>query len=187
MAADADNVRVALTGAVYVAPSGTVLPTTVATALDPAFVDLGFVSTDGVTEAYNDETSEIRAWQGGQVVRRRISSSETTLAFTLIETNNNVLELFHKGSIVESDGATGYKMAVRTPNADKRAVVVDVVDGNDTIRIVAPSAEVTERTEVVYGEEQIGYGVTLTCYPTADGAYNDVTVIKYSGSAGWNL
>jgi hypothetical protein len=41
MALDSDNVRVAVSGAVYVAPTGTTAPTDSGTALDAAFIDLG--------------------------------------------------------------------------------------------------------------------------------------------------
>lgn len=43
MALDSDNVRVATTGAVYVAPTGTTAPTDSDGTLNAAFVDLGYV------------------------------------------------------------------------------------------------------------------------------------------------
>ena len=51
MALDSDNVIVAVTGAVYVAPTGTAAPTASDSTLNVAFVDLGYVSADGITEA----------------------------------------------------------------------------------------------------------------------------------------
>lgn len=185
MTLNSDNVRVAITGAVYTAPFGTPLPSTFDSALDPAFVNLGFLGEDGVVESYSDESKDVKAWQNGAVVRRRISSTETVLSFTMIETTNHVLELFHKGSAVVSDGATGYKMYVKPPAADPRVLVADVVDGDDIIRIVAPAAEVTERTDISYGDE-VAYGVKVTSYPTTQGGHQNVTLIKMSGAAGWN-
>lgn len=187
MALSASNVRVAVTGAVYVAPTGTTLPTTAAASLDGEFVDLGYVSEDGVTEAYEDESTDIKAWQGGATVRTVITGSTATLAFTMVETKADVLELFHKNSSVVSDGSTGYKMNVVQPTVDKRVFVLDVVDGTEEVRIVVPSGEVTERGEIVYkNDEPVGYQVTITCYPTTQGADANTVLVKLSGDAAWS-
>ena len=68
MALDAANVRIARTGAVYVAPVGTALPTTTAAALNAAFEDCGYVSEDGVTFTPSETVTKIRAWQNNAVV-----------------------------------------------------------------------------------------------------------------------
>jgi hypothetical protein len=187
MALDATNVRVGVTGAVYVAPSGTAIPTTVDGTLNAAFRDLGYVSEDGVTEAYDEDTAEIKAWQNGVTVRRLITSSTASLSFTLLESKANVLELFHKGSSVVTDGDTGYKINVKAPAVDRRTFVVDVVDGTDVIRIVVPDGDVTERGEVVYkNDEPIGYQVTITAYPTTQGSDENVVFVKLSEATGWS-
>lgn len=186
MALDANNVRVGVTGAVYVAPTSTTLPSTVTTSLDAAFRDLGYVSEDGITEEYDEDTEEIKAWQNGVTVRRVITSSTATLNFTLIESKANVLELFHKGSSVVTDGSTGYKINVKAPAPDRRSFVFDVVDGDDVIRIVVPDGEVTERGEVVYkNDEPVGYEVTVTCYPTTQGSDENTVMVKLSAADGW--
>lgn len=187
MALNGDNVRIGITGAVYAAPYGTPLPSTFDSALDPLFVDLGYLSEDGIEESYEDESQEVKAWQNGATVRRRIASSETRFSFTMIETTNHTLELFHKGSNIVSDGADGWKMLVKAPGEDRRVVVMDVLDGDDIIRIVAPSAEVTERDSIAYGGEEVGYKVTVTAFPTTQSGTQNVTAIKLSGSPGWNL
>ena len=69
MALDSDNVRVAVTGAVYVAPTGTTAPTASGSSLDAAFIDLGYVSSDGITEGIDKSTTQIRSWQDGSLVR----------------------------------------------------------------------------------------------------------------------
>jgi hypothetical protein len=183
---NSENVRIGATGAVYVAPAGTPIPSTFDAALDPSFVALGWISEEGVDETHADESQDVKAWQNGAVVRRRISSSESSIAFTMIETTNRTLELFHKGSEVVSDGADGWKMLVKAPDADRRTLVLDVIDGDDVIRIVAPSAEVTERGTINYGSKEIGYKVTMTSYPTTVSNTQGVTLIKMSGAVGWN-
>lgn len=54
-------------GAIYRAPAGTTLPTSAEEALNSAFVELGFVSENGVSNSNTPDTDNIKAW-GGAVV-----------------------------------------------------------------------------------------------------------------------
>jgi len=187
MALDATDVRVGVSGAVYVGSSTATLPTTAAGTIDSSLTDVGYISEDGVTETYEDETTEITAWQNGAVVRRLITSSQCSLAFTMIESKAKVLELFHKGSTVVSDGAGGHKINVLAPGTDRRRFVLDVVDGTDVIRVVVHNGEVTERGEIAYkSDEAVGYPVTVTCYPATVGGDDNVVLTKLSNAAGWS-
>jgi hypothetical protein len=180
---NASNVDVAVTGAVYATANGdtAAAPTTAVSALDVLFADLGYISDDGITESYNDDTSEIKAWQGGTIVRTIISGSKATLKFQMIENKREVVELYHKGSVVVSDGATGYKMDVMVPTPDRRSFVVDVIDGDDHERIYIADGEVSSRSDIVYkSDTQIGYEVEITMYPN-----NGVVCTKFSDKASW--
>lgn len=169
-------------GAIAVAPVGSTGPTDSTSALDAAFKTLGLVSEDGVTESYSDDTTEVRAWQGGTVVRTIISGSSATLHFTLLETRGEVLKAYHKGSTVAVTGAGGWKVDVKAASADPRAWVIDVVDGTKHIRLYAPNAEVSERGDIVYsGGDPIGYELTITCYPDA----NSVLLTKLADDPNW--
>ena len=75
-----------------------------------------------------------------------------------------------------------WKIDVKPPTSDKRAFVLNVVDGEDLIRIYLGNAELTERGEVPYQNgEAVMYPVTITAYPDANG--NLMT--KFSNSAAW--
>ena len=54
----------AATGAIFVAPLGTTLPTDATTAKNGAFVELGYVSEDGVTNSNSTNSADIKAWGG---------------------------------------------------------------------------------------------------------------------------
>jgi hypothetical protein len=65
MANTATNVTVGkpnVSGAVYRAPIGTTLPTDATTALDPAFVSLGYVSEDGLSNNNELSVEATKAW-----------------------------------------------------------------------------------------------------------------------------
>lgn len=185
MATVAANVNVAITGAVYASTSGSTItpPTTASSTLDTDLKDLGFIGESGITEHYEEDTTEIKAWQGGAVVRSMISSSACTFQFTMIENKGSVVELYHKGSVIESDGSTGFKIDVLSPQADRRAFVFDVVDGSDLVRIFVADGEVTERGDIVYvTDDVIAYPVTVTAYPN-----DDVVCTKFTNKAAWDL
>jgi len=136
MTLDADNVRVALTGAVYSSPAGTTLPTTPDEAWPDGWIDHGWISDNGVVEGYADQVKEIRGWQNGIVVRRMITGSDATFQFTMIESKGSNLELFHKNSQVEDLGGGVSQLKVRAPGADRKQFGFDVIDGDEHIRII---------------------------------------------------
>jgi hypothetical protein len=160
MALDSDNVRVAVTGAVYVAPTGTTGPTTSSSSLDAAFVDLGYVSADGITENIDRTTNQIRAWQNGSLVREVTSEGTYSVDMTFIETNEAVLELYYG-----TTNSSGEFNIDPTSTGGRQSFVIDVVDGSTVERIYIPAGEITSvGTRTLASGEAVGYQVTITAY-----------------------
>jgi len=165
MTLTAQNVRVATTGAIYTAPTGTSLPSSVADALDGAFVELGYANEDGVTTATATDTNQIRAWQNGDIVRTVQTSHEFTIAFTALETNPAVLEAYYGNFTAGPGGASGV-VEITGDQPYRGAWVIDVVDDDQLIRLVIPDGQITERDDVVYAAgDPVQYGLTITCFP----------------------
>lgn len=182
MALLASNVRIGVTGELYSAPKGTARPTNSTSVLNAAYVGLGYVSEDGVTEAPDDNVEQIVAWQGATVVRSNTTQATASLQLTLIETKGKVLELYHKGSTVAVVGTGQWKIDVKAPVEDRRQFVLDVIDGAKHIRFDIGDGEVTERAEIVYANgEPVGYEITITCYPDS----GNVFYTKLSDDASW--
>lgn len=182
MTLNAAAVRVGITGELYAGAVGTAAPTTSVSVLNAAFVGMGYVSEDGVTETYDDTIEEIVAWQNATVVRSNTTESKATLQLVLIETKGKVLELYHKGSTVAAVSAGQWKIDVKAPTPDERAFVLDVIDGSKHLRFSIPRGEVQDRGEIVYANgEPIGYDVTIVCYPDS----NNVVLTKFSDDANW--
>lgn len=161
MALDSSKVRVAVTGAVSVAVSGSTAPTDASTALAVAFKDLGYVSEDGVSEARDRSTTDIKGWQNSATLRTVVTDGTIAFTFTLVETNTRTVELFYGATV-----ATLGIVIIPTNTGGRKAFAIDVVDGAELCRIWIPDGEVTEVGEVVYaGGEPIGYQVTVTAYP----------------------
>ena len=175
MAQVSDNVKVGYDGAVYVAPTGSTGPTDASTALDAAFLELGFLDETGVTVAHDDEVTEIKAWQRATVVRKTTTSSDTTVAFAMAETNKAALEFFYKKTMETGDDALNESGAP----AKKVSLVIDVIDGTFIHRMYLASCEVTERGEITMtSEDGVGYPVTVTAYEE-----NSVKIAHFFDSA----
>ena len=63
------------TGGLYVAPFGTPLPDDVDAVLDAGFINLGYVSADGVTLNIDSSTTPIEVWGGDEIATLRDSYS----------------------------------------------------------------------------------------------------------------
>jgi hypothetical protein len=170
MALDSDNVRVAVTGAVYVAPTGTSGPNYSDDTLNVAFKDLGYVSADGITETLDKSTTQIRSWQDGSLVREIISDGTYSVSLTFIESNEDVVNLYYGGTT----SVGGIITIDPRSSGGRKSFVIDVIDGNNIERTFIPQGEITavgERT--LASGEAIGYEVTVTAY--ADSSSTVVT------------
>lgn len=164
MANDATKVRVAASGTVNYAPTGTALPTDTTTALNVAFLHVGYISDDGITGDPNESNSDVRAW-GGDLVRRIISEYGEEYQFTMIETNaNSIGAYFGNGTATAWQGLS---ISIR------KSWVFHILDGAALRRVVLPDAEVTDRGQITYATSSaIAYPLTVSTYPNAAGVHS---------------
>lgn len=165
MSNDATKVAVAVTGSVYRAPLATTAPTSQSTTLNAAFVDLGYISEDGVTQSLPDggDTTPLKAWQNGATVRVISVPSEDmpTISFVALETNKTVLDAYYGASVTQTvtEGSLVYNSTVSRTHY---SWVIDVVDGAELERFYIPDGVVAEVGERVYkNDEPIGYEITI--------------------------
>jgi len=177
MAQDLAAIVVGQTGKIYTAPIGTAAPTDPSTVWAAGWIDLATISEDGLTMAFNEDSSDIKQWGGG-VVRKLITSSETTFAFACLESSAQVMEAFYKSTIDPADSSIELKGQVRA----EMMWGFDVLDGDTHIRIVVPRGEITERGDVVFKADQAAQmEFTVTAYQDE----NLVSAIMYSDIANW--
>lgn len=185
MALDSSNVRVGVTGGIYVADIGTTLPTDATTALSTvapgAYSELGFADESGIQEQQNEQVNNIRAWQRGEVVRKIQQEHDVTWLLTAIETNPVVLEQYY-GNFTGT--AEDGEVRIRGGFPDRKVWIIDVLDGDNALRIVIPEAQVTTRGTVTYANgAAVGYPMTVTGYPS-DEISADKAVIYMQGDDG---
>lgn len=159
------------TGAIWVAPKGSTLPTDTATTLDVAFKCLGYCSDDGLTNSTDLESETIKAW-GGDTVLTIQTSKEDRFGFTLIEVlNEDVLKFVYGSTNVSGALSTGLTVTANNADVEEVAIVIDMIMRDNTAkRIVIPDCKISEFGDVVYSDsEAVGYETTVTCMPDSSG------------------
>lgn len=168
----AANVEVGVTGSVYSAPPASTLPTDNTSALDGAFVDLGYVSDAGVIQKTTTATTQINAWQKGDTVREIQTDHTLTYEFSMIETKAATLKAFYGDDNYTAGSGTKYTVHVTGEQGVRGCWVLEMEDPAqaEPVRVVLPDAQVTARGDVVWKSDTvIGYDVTITAYPDSSG------------------
>lgn len=174
MANTATNVsagKPAVSGGIWRAPYGSTLPTDATTALNSAFVCLGYVSEDGLTNSNTPESDSIKAW-GGDTVLTVQTAKEDTFSFTLIETVNvDVLKAVYGSTNVTGSLSAGVTVEANADEPEDACWVVEMVlRGNVLKRIVIPDGKISEIGEITYkDDEAVGYELTISAMPDSSG------------------
>lgn len=156
-----------LSGVVHFAPTGTTLPTDATSALSTSYIDLGFVSEDGVSNTIERNVESIKDMAGKEVLAVQTEFSDT-FKFTLISSKSvDVKKAVFGDGKVSGTLANGITTEVSADELAYKTWVFDLVlsDG-DVQRMVVPTAKVTEVGEIAYkNSEAIGYELTLKALP----------------------
>ena len=158
-------------GAIYAAPSGTTLPTDATTALDAAFVCLGYVSEDGVTNSNSPSSENVKAW-GGDIVMNLLTEKPDNFSFTLIEALNvDVLKFVYGASNVTGTPSTGISIKANSAIPESHVIAIDMIMTDGALkRVVMPCAYISEVGEIAYKDNKaVGYATTVLCPPDAQG------------------
>ena len=173
-----------VTGAIFRAPIGTTLPTSATASLAGAFVPLGYVSEDGVTNSNNPETTTVKAWGGDPVLVTQDQKLDLW-KMTLIEAlNPNVLETVYPGSHVTYNAGAGTINVEATgeAQAEKSYVIDTALKGGAMKRIVIPCGVISEVGDIVYKDsDAIGYPVTISAMPDSSGVTHYEYIVLASG------
>ena len=166
----------AATGAIFIAPKGTTLPTDASTALANTFVLLGFTSDAGVQISESSSTEAIRAWEGRTEVYNVRTEYTESVSFTPIQCNADVASLtWGEDKVVTgSNGALTIKHHGGT--LEPVVIAIETTPREGIVRRYTGTFQLTERGEVTLDGTQVD-GRQLTFNALADS--NGVTMYEY--------
>lgn len=161
-------------GAIFRAPAGSTLPTDASTALDAAFICLGYISDDGLTASTSRKSSDVKSWGNDTVLTLQTSYGES-YQFTMLQVMDpEVQKVFRGDDNVTGDMTTGMTVKGNAAEDGEHCYVIEqILNGDVAFRTVIPSGKITEVEDITYADgDAVGYGVTLTCLPDASGNYH---------------
>ena len=170
-----------ISGAVFRGPLSATIPTNATTALSSDFVCLGYVSEDGLENNNELDVSAIKAW-GGMIVYRSLNELDDNFKLTLLESENpDVLKAVYGDKNVEVDDSTGaITVHVKADDPEEGVWVFELALRNGMAkRIVIPDGAITSRETITYNDsDAVGYGITVSAYPDANGETHKEYMVK---------
>ena len=164
------------TGAIFVAPKGTVLPTDAVAALGNTFKLLGYTSDAGVQISESSSSQSIRAWEGRiEVLNMRTEYTES-VAFTPIQCNEDVAKLtWGNDHVTVTDGnlAAAHHGEIIAPVV----IVIETAPREGIVKRYCGTFQLTERGEATIDGTQVD-GRQLTFNAVADA--NGITMHEYT-------
>jgi len=181
MTVNANNARIfgSDVDAIYLAPLGTPLPTSIDEPLNAAFEDIGWLHSDGIKETLTGSKSVIRGYQGGGVVRTLMQETGTTIGFHALESKPQTKALRYDEKDVQI--TNGVRKVTRGPGqkVSVRVAVIDLFDTDDT---TVKERHVIERFEVVPDGERTFVGSDIAGFPMVGEIIGDYVTYESAGS-----
>lgn len=163
-----------VTGAIFVAPVETALPTDATTALS-GFTCLGFTSDEGITISEDASNNSLRVWEGRTEVRNARTEYTEKISFTPVECNADVAKLiWGDDKVTVGDGG---ELTIKHHGAEMAPVhiVIEAVPYAGAVARYTAKAQLTERGDVTgNGQDFAGRQLTFNCL-----GVNGVTMTEY--------
>ena len=164
------------TGAIWVAPKGTTLPTDATTSLGGTWKLLGFTSDAGVQISETSSNTAIRAWEGRTEVYNVRTEYTEQIAFMPIQMNEDVLNLCWGADAVTA--ATNKLSAQHHGKTlEPVCIVIETVPRDTMVRRYCGTFQLTERgAQTMDGTQVDGRQLTFSAIPDSNG----VTMYEYT-------
>lgn len=155
-----------VTGSAHYAAVGATLPTGLEAYTEP-FVNLGWISDEGLTESISEEKTAWTPWQSVGPIRSQVTSQQFTFQLTLWSIGGLANALRY--GVPESDMSyddvgefVEFTQGGEIPKDFRFVLPLDLLDGDKHRRFILPSASVEERGDVIYTKsELVGYPFTF--------------------------
>ena len=166
----------AATGAIFVAPTTTALPTDAVTALS-GYTLLGFTSDAGVQISESSSSNSIYAWEGRTEVYTTRTEYSESVSFTPIQCNADVAKLIWGDDMVTVDASGNILAKHHGKTMDPVHIVIETTPRTGIVKRYCQKAQLTGRGESTMDGTQVD-GRQLTFKNIAD--ENGVTCYEYT-------
>jgi hypothetical protein len=174
------NIRGGFDGHLYVGGKGATAPVNPTVAWDTDdYVEMGWLTDDGIVNARSRDINEVMAMGVTNApVWSRVTSQESTLAVTFMETRAEVLSVFFgqatsdMTSTTAAGGVPQFTTLIEqaTTEVAEYALGIDLIDGDYLYRRFYPRVQVTETGDLSFvTTDPLGYPVTFKALIGADG------------------
>lgn len=165
---------------IYLAPIGTALPTTIEGEPGAGFEDVGWLHSDGITEAATGSKEVIRGHQGARVVRTRMGDSGTTIAFTALESKPQTKSLRYDEKNIDTT-TVGVRKVTRGSGqkVSARAAVIDVYDADN---VTVKERLCIERLEIVTDGDRVFVNNDIAGFPFIGEVIGDYVSFETDGT-----
>lgn len=165
-----------VTGAIWVAPSGTSLPTDASTSLSGTYKLLGFTSDAGVSISENRSTRAIRAWEGRYEVYNTVTEYTESVSFMPIQINSDVAELTWGADNVTATSTT-ITAKHGSDTLDPVVIVIETAPRTGYVKRYCGTFQLVTRGDATLDGTQVdGRQLTFNAIPDSNG----VTMYEYT-------
>lgn len=162
-------------GYAFSAPLATTRPTAAGVALDAAYIDLGYISEDGVEVTTERGTTKVYDWNR-DVIATIQEANECTLSFTMVQISPaSSKELFGAGNVTVSGTAPNEKVTKISYKGEElphKQYVFPMKDGNGATVLDIGDGQITSIGNFSFNKSGVvSFPVTLELYKDATGSF----------------
>lgn len=157
------------TGAIWVAPKGTTLPTDATTALAATYKLLGFTSDAGVQISESASNNSIRAWEDRTEVFTAQTEYTESVSFMPIQCNADVAKLTWGDDAVTVDEGE-ISVMHHAGTLEPVVIVIETTPREGIVKRYCGTFQLVERGEQIMDGTQVdGRQLTFNAVPDANG------------------
>ena len=172
----------AATGAIWVAPKNTTLPTDATTTLASAWKLLGFTSDAGVQISESSNSNSIRAWEARTEVYNVRTEYTEQVSFTPIQCNADVAKLMWGDDAVTVSG-NNFSVKHHGKTLEPVCIVIETTPRDNIVKRYCGTFQLTERgTSTMDGTQVDGRQLTFNAIADNSGyTMYEYTAVTVSG------
>ncbi|WP_431953976.1 hypothetical protein [Nocardia lijiangensis] len=162
--------NLAVSGGVLVAPLNTVLPTTAAGTIAPAFKALGYVSEDGIESLGERKIETVKDWNADIIAQLQTEHSvRFGLTLYAVWDQDVLSEVFGEGNVTATAATptSGKLINVHETGSvlPRRSWIFDMKTEEKKLRIVLPNAKISSITEKKFvSNELAGFTINIEAF-----------------------